>query len=76
MKVGDLVSLSSAGKKLNMNHDLVSAGGYGMVVKPQGSHKVVAIRWFKSDGTILYPNRWGERNVYRWELKKFKRINE
>jgi hypothetical protein len=78
MKVGDLVSLSAAGKKLNMNYDLVSAGGYGMVIKPHNldgsAGKVVGIRWFKSDGAILYPERYGERNVYRWELKKFKKI--
>ena len=78
MKVGDLVSLSAAGKKLNMNYDLVSAGGYGMVIKPQNLDgtvaKVIAIRWFNSDGNLLHPERLGLRNLYRWELKKFKRI--
>ena len=78
MKVGDLVSLSAAGKKLNMNYDLVSVGGYGMVMKPYNLDgtiaKVVGIRWFRADGSILNPSSLQLRNVYRWELKKFKKI--
>ena len=71
MKVGDLVMLSSAGRKLNMNRDLVDDASYGMVVGKENI-KVISVRWFKKDGTLLYD--WRQpRNLYRWELKRFKK---
>lgn len=71
MKVGDLVMLSSAGRKLQMNGDIVDDASYGMVVGKENI-KVICVRWFKKDGTLLYD--WREpRNLYRWELKKFKK---
>jgi len=73
MQVGDLVMLSSAGRKLQMNGDIVKGASYGMVVgKERHNIKVINVRWFKKDGTLLY--NWKEpRNLYRWELKKFKK---
>ena len=71
MKVGDLVMLSSAGRKLNMNSDLVDNASYGMVVgKERHNIKVINVRWFKKDGTPMYPQT-SPRNLYRWELKRF-----
>jgi len=73
VKVGDLVMLSSAGRKLNMNRDLVQEAKYGMVVGNKDIDiKVLNVRWFKKDGTPLYPKRT-PRNLYRWELKRFKK---
>jgi len=72
MKVGDLVMLSSAGRKLNMNRDLVDDASYGMVVGNETQIRVLNVRWFKKDGTPLYPQRT-PRNLYRWELKRFKK---
>ena len=72
MKVGDLVMLSSAGRKLNMNRDLVDDASYGMVVGNETRIRVINVRWFKKDGTPLYPQRT-PRNLYRWELKRFKK---
>ena len=70
MKVGDLVMLSSAGRKLNMNRDLVNDASYGMVVGKEPIIKVVNVRWFKHDGALLYPSK-NPRNLYRWEVKRF-----
>ena len=72
MKVGDLVTLSSAGRKLNMNYDLVEDASYGMVVGKENT-KVISVRWFKKDGTLLYDWMTQPRNLYRWELKRFKK---
>ena len=76
MNVGDLVTLSSAGRKLNMNSDIVENASYGMVVgKESHNSKVINVRWFKKDGTLLYSWMKQPRNLYRWELKKFKKKN-
>ena len=73
MKVGDLVTLSSAGRKLHMNSDIVEDASYGMVVgRESHNSKIINVRWFKKDGTLLYDWR-DPRNLYRWELKKFKK---
>ena len=73
MKVGDLVMLSSAGRKLNMNSDLVDNASYGMVVGNKTQVRVINVRWFKKDGTLMYPQT-SPRNLYRWELKRFRGV--
>ena len=73
MKVGDLVMLSSAGRKLNMNSDLVDNASYGMVVGNKTQVRVINVRWFKKDGTPMYPQT-SPRNLYRWELKRFRGV--
>ncbi len=72
MKVGDLVSLSSKGRSLQMNWQIVECGGYGIVVRY--SPRIVTVRWFQSDGTQLWQSINNPRNFYRYELKKFKKV--
>ncbi len=73
MKVGDLVSLSSKGRALQMNWQLVECGGYGMVVGKHDSN-IITVLWFKSDGTQHWTTINKARGFYRYELKKFKKV--
>ena len=75
MKVGSLVTLSSAGKKLQMNTDLSLRGiTYGMIM-PDDEHGYTRVRWFTQSGEPCpySGNAYGDaRNHHRWELKFFK----
>ena len=62
---GELVELSSAGKKLDQNNEVV--GLFGMVVehKEQARH-AYQIDWYRHDGTIhKFP-------MARYEIKRFR----
>ncbi len=74
MKVGDLVSLSSKGRALHMNWQITECGGYGIVVGIGNPSKIISVRWFQSDGTLLWTTIKKPRNFYRYELKKFKKV--
>ena len=62
---GELVELSSAGKKLDQNSEV--HGLFGMVVKYRENNKhCYQIDWYKSDGTTKrFP-------MARYEIKRFK----
>ena len=62
---GELVELSSAGKKLQQNSDVV--GLWGMVVKYRDNNNhCYQIAWYKSDGTTKrFP-------MARYEIKRFR----
>ena len=70
MKVGDLVCLSAAGKKLQQNYLWDKDGGYGLLTGitnlPQPVYKV---RIFGKDGKY-----WMVQHFYRYEIKKFKKV--
>ena len=70
MQVGDLVCLSSAGKKLHQNYLWNKDGGYGLLIgitnQPQAVYKV---RIFGKDGKY-----WLLQHFYRYEIKKFKKV--
>ena len=62
---GELVELSSAGKKLQQNSEVV--GLWGMVVKyRENNNHCYQIDWYKPDGTIKkFP-------MARYEIKRFR----
>ena len=74
MKKGDLVVLSAKGKKLNTNWQIVKYASYGIVTKAGylQSPRVLTVRWFGAEGTMLWEHRRAS-NYYRHELKKFKK---
>ena len=65
IKEGELVELSSAGKKLQQNADVV--GLWGMVVKYRhNNNHCYQIDWYKPDGTTKkFP-------MARYEIKRLK----
>ena len=66
IKNGELVELSSAGRKLDQNSEVV--GLWGMIVRYKGRNDRHAyqIDWYKPDGTIKkFP-------MARYEIKRFK----
>jgi uncharacterized protein YodC (DUF2158 family) len=67
MKVGDLVKLSSYGRRSNQNADCY--GGWGLITKVESSHLKYPIKthWFKRDGRELEGMIFHAR-----ELKKYK----
>ena len=65
IKEGELVELSSAGKKLQQNADV--AGLFGMVMRYERLEKhPYKIRWFKDNGELK------EFPMARYEIKRFK----
>ena len=68
MKRGDIVVLSSAGKKLEQNFRC--RGGFGIIEYVQGSiaEYPISVKWWKEDMTDSF-------NAYfkRYEIKKMKK---
>ena len=65
IEIGELVELSSAGKKLQQNADV--AGLFGMVMRYERLEKhPYKIRWFKSNGELK------EFPMARYEIKRFR----
>ena len=72
MKVGDLVCLSAAGKKLCQNYLWNKDGGYGLVTRIIDASEpkpVYKVRIFGKDGKY-----WNVQHFYRYEIKKFKKV--
>ena len=69
MKVGDLVTLSSAGKKVQSNWGVEKSGAYGLIVgKEDYSGKpLYKVTLFDRAGRVYM-----DRNFFRYELKFFK----
>ena len=67
IEIGDLVELSSAGKKLKWNNEV--KGMFGMVVEYNKTKKhPYQIEWYKSDGTTRpFP-------MARYEIKRFRGV--
>ena len=64
IKEGELVELSSAGKKLQQNADVV--GLFGIVFEYEEGQHPYKIDWYNLDGTIKkFP-------MARYEIKRFK----
>jgi hypothetical protein len=68
MKIGDLVRLSSRGRKLSTNVKIVSQVTHGIVINKY-SPNIVMVRWFQEDGAVYLEE---PRYFYRYELIKFK----
>ena len=73
MKVGDMVVLSAAGDKIQMNYTPKTHGAYGLVCRVHdyggvGGNDTYKIRWFGKNGKPIV-----DMNHYRWELKYKKR---
>ena len=64
IQTGELVELSSAGKKLQQNSDVV--GLFGLVMRYESGQHPYKIQWFKSNGELK------EFPMARYEIKKFK----
>ncbi len=65
IKEGELVELSSAGKKLQQNADVV--GLFGIVFEYEEGHHPYKIDWYNLDGTVKkFP-------MARYEIKRLKR---
>ena len=71
MKVGDLVCLSAAGKKIQANYLWNKDGGYGLVTDITSNifKPVYKVRIFGKDGKC-----WTLQHFYRYEIKKFKKV--
>ena len=70
MKVGDLVALSSAGKKIKSNWRWKDAGGYGLIVyKSFHLNHCYRVLLFDKKGV-----HWDTKYFYRYEIKKFKKF--
>lgn len=67
IEIGDLVELSSAGKRLKWNNEV--KGMFGMVVEyGKTKHSRYQIEWYKPDGTTKpYP-------MSRYEIKRFRGV--
>ena len=61
---GELVELSSAGKKLQQNADV--RGLFGMVMRYEKGQHPYKIRWFKANGELK------EFPMARYEIKRFR----
>ena len=67
-KVGDLVQLSAAGKKIDSNWILAKHGGFGLVVKALGQDHLYPIECYWSN-----ENRVNKKHVFKeYELKRLK----
>tara|TARA_B100001113_G_C20985040_1_gene567871 strand:- start:393 stop:611 length:219 start_codon:yes stop_codon:yes gene_type:complete len=72
VRVGDLVCLSSAGKKLEQNYLWNKNGGYGLltrIIDAKELKPVYKVRIFGKDGKY-----WTIQHFYRYEIKKFKKV--
>ncbi len=66
IKAGELVELSSAGKKLQQNADVIGLFGLVMCYK-EGQHPY-KIHWFKDNGELKqFP-------MARYEIKRFRGV--
>ena len=74
MKVGDMVSLSSKGKGLQMNMKVYDECIYGLLVNLQTDLNcgdfICTVRWFQKNGI----GQKVRHHHYRYELKKFKKL--
>ena len=61
---GELVELSSAGKKLQQNADVI--GLFGLVMRYKEGQHPYKIQWFKSNGELK------EFPMARYEIKRFR----
>ena len=64
IKEGELVELSSAGKKLQQNADVI--GLFGLVMRYEEGQHPYKIHWFKDNGELKqFP-------MARYEIKRFR----
>tara|TARA_R110000824_G_scaffold379840_1_gene571997 strand:- start:449 stop:700 length:252 start_codon:yes stop_codon:yes gene_type:complete len=81
MKVGDLVTLSAAGEKSQVNYNVSTRCIFGIIVSETTnfSKPLYEVKWF-SDPSREIPwvslNFDGTQNHYRYEIKKFKKSNK
>ena len=74
MKVGDLVVLSTKGRSIQMNWELVD-NGYGIVLSREPRSKLITVRWITKDGTVHWRSRTSPQRFYRYELKYLSKIH-
>lgn len=77
MKVGDLVTLSSAGKKIQSNYLWKTTTGYGLVTGITRQTDATARKLHYYYKVLLFDKkgvRWNTRYYLRYELKKFKKF--
>lgn len=79
MKVGDLVTLSAAGSKLDQNH-IAKLAKFGIVMKLHGHHyrQVFKIDWILPEEVKVFGRRTPLGKVFfqshlRYEIKKLKK---